>query len=180
VTERQIIEGIQQSNRQAMQEMYCQLAGYAMSTAMRYLSDQEAARDVLHDSFIKAYTKAHQFHYKGEGSLKAWVMRIVANESLNVLRQNAKIHFTDQIPDDEADQEPDIPPIPPDELNKMIQRLPSGYRTVLNLYVFEQKSHKEIAQLIGIKENSSASQFLRAKRMLAKMINDYKTHSHDR
>ena len=162
-----------------MRELYGKLAGQAMSTAMRYLADPDAAHDVLHDSFIKAYTKAGLFTYNGEGSLKAWVLRIVANESVNLLRKQSKFTSTDDIPDIPDEGEPDIPPVPPDQLSKMIEKLPAGYRTVLNLFVFEQKSHKEIAQLLGIKENSSASQFLRAKRMLAKMIEDYKLHNHD-
>ena len=179
MTDQEIIRGIIRSDRQAMRALYDQLAGRAMSVAMRYLADTDTARDVLHDSFVKAYTKAGQFTYR-EGSLKAWVMRIVANESVNTLRRQSKITFTDQIPDLADVGEPDIPPVPPDELNTMIMKLPPGYRTVLNLYVFEQKSHKEIAHQLGIKENSSASQFLRAKRMLAKMIEDYQRHNHDR
>lgn len=162
-----------------MRELYGRLAGQAMSTAMRYLADPDAAHDVLHDSFIKAYTKAGQFTYKGEGSLKAWVLRIVANESINLLRKQSRFTSVNALPDLPEEGEPDIPPVPPDQLNEMIGKLPAGYRAVLNLYVFEKKSHKEIAQMLGIKENSSASQFLRAKRMLAKMIEDYKRHNHD-
>ena len=114
-----------------------------------------------------------------EGSLKAWVLRIVANESINLLRKQSRFTSVNALPDLPEEGEPDIPPVPPDQLNEMIGKLPAGYRAVLNLYVFEKKSHKEIAQMLGIKENSSASQFLRAKRMLAKMIEDYKRHNHD-
>ena len=63
--------------------------------------------------------------------------------------------------------------VPPKVLMEMVAHLPSGYRMIVNLYVFEGKKHKEIAQLLGIKESTSASQFLRAKRLLAKMINEY-------
>lgn len=62
----------------------------------------------------------------------------------------------------------------PQALQEMIGQLPIGYRTVLNLYVFEDKSHQEIAQLLGIKESSSASQLHRAKQMLARQINEYR------
>lgn len=62
----------------------------------------------------------------------------------------------------------------PQALQEMIGQLPTGYRTVLNLYVFEDKSHQEIAQLLGIKESSSASQLHRAKQMLARQINEYR------
>ena len=77
------------------------------------------------------------------------------------------------MPDDADEGEPDVERVPPDVLTQMIGRLPVGYRVVLNMFVFEQMTHKEIARRLGIKENSSASQFFRAKQMLAKMINEY-------
>ena len=77
------------------------------------------------------------------------------------------------IPDDSGD-EINIDDIPPSEIQKMIRRLPEGYRTIFNLFVFEDKSHKEIAEMLGIKENSSASQLHRAKALLSKWINEYR------
>jgi RNA polymerase sigma-70 factor (ECF subfamily) len=85
--------------------------------------------------------------------------------------------FTEEFPEDDDDTPPDDEPnvndVPMEVINDFIGQLPSGYRAVFNLYVFEKKSHKEIAQILNIKENSSASQFSRSKKMLAKMINDY-------
>lgn len=77
------------------------------------------------------------------------------------------------MPDLESQDEPAVEKVPPQVLNQMIGELPDGYRVVLNMYVFEQKSHKEIAKELGIKESTSASQYLRAKKLLAKKINDY-------
>ena len=87
----------------------------------------------------------------------------------------AKVPETEELPEEEGtpDEEPDVGGISMEVLQRMIEQLPEGYRIVFNLYVFEQKSHKEIAALLGIKENSSASQFLRAKRMLARQIQQY-------
>ena len=76
------------------------------------------------------------------------------------------------MPDDDGPP-PDMALIPPEVINRMIASLPTGYRVVFNQFVFERKSHKQIAQALGIKENSSASQLLRAKRLLARMINQY-------
>ena len=75
-------------------------------------------------------------------------------------------------------EEPPVNDVPPDRLMQMIAELPQGYRTVLNLFVFEQKTHKEIASMLGIKENSSASQYLRAKKLLADKIKTY-LHQHE-
>jgi RNA polymerase sigma-70 factor (ECF subfamily) len=80
--------------------------------------------------------------------------------------------FTDVIPDTH-DEEPEIERIPPNVLTEMIAKLPTGYRMVLNLYVFEHCSHREIAQKLGIKEGSSSSQLSRARQILTKMITDY-------
>jgi RNA polymerase sigma-70 factor (ECF subfamily) len=80
------------------------------------------------------------------------------------------------VPDDET---PDVTHVPPEVINRIIASLPTGYRIVFNQFVFEHKSHKEIAQLLGIKEDSSASQLLRAKRLLAKMINQYRQEHDD-
>jgi len=89
------------------------------------------------------------------------------------VRQKSRFTFVDEIPDAVDDDPPAVEKVPPAELTRMIGELPEGYRLVLNMYVFEQKSHKEIAQQLGIKESSSASQYLRAKKLLAKKINDY-------
>ena len=174
MTEQEIVNGVKNHDRQAMHEMYGLLAGYAMATAKRYLTSDDDCHDVLQECFLRAFSRIDDFDYRGEGSLRAWMMRIVANESINVLKLRSRITFTDEFNEDIVDSSPDVTQVPPGEINRMIASLPTGYRIVFNQFVFEHKSHKEIAQTLGIKENSSASQLLRAKRLLAKMINDYK------
>lgn len=182
MTEQQIVNGVRNNDRKAMRDMYDLLAGHAMATAVRYLADPDDCRDVLQDGFLKAFSHISDFRYRGEGSLKAWFSRIIANESINLLKRRSRFTFIDiqdmEMTDDD-DPPPDIGHIPPEAINRMIASLPTGYRIVFNQFVFEHKSHKEIAQALGIKENSSASQLLRAKRMLAKMINQYKEEHDD-
>lgn len=173
--ETQILKDIIKGDTHAMERLYRRYAGYATAVARRYVSDADDMRDVLQDSFVKVFTNIDKFTYRGEGSLKAWILRVVANESITMLRKSSKMSFTDNVPENIlVDEEPDVDYMPPEILNDMIRKLPIGYRTVLNLFVFENKSHKEIATILGIKEDSSASQFYRAKKMLAHMINDYK------
>lgn len=157
-----------------MRAMYDLLAGHAMATAKRYLADADDCHDVLQECFLRAFSRIGDFNYRGEGSLRAWMTRIVANESVNVLKRRARITFTDEFAEDIVDEPPDVTQVPPEAINRMIASLPAGYRIVFNQFMFEHKSHKEIARMLGIKENSSASQLLRAKRLLAKMINDYR------
>ena len=162
----------------AQRELYDRYAGYAMAVCLRYVADRDAVQDVMQDAFVKVFTSLRQFKYRGEGSLKAWVTRIAANESLNYLRQHERLVFTDTVPETAVEEEPDVGSVPMQVLLQMIGELPAGYRTVLNLYVFEGMSHKDIARKLGIKESSSASQYLRAKSVLAKKINTYIKKNH--
>ena len=164
-----------------MRRLFERYSGRAMTVAMRYVADNEAAKDVLQDGFVKVFTRIGSFDYRGEGSLGGWVLRIIVNESLNYLR--AEERFTRAFAEltdastlaDMAEpyEEPDVGRLPDEVLMQLIERLPTGYRTVLNLFVFEQKSHKEIAEALGIGVSTSASQYLRAKKLLAKMIQEY-------
>lgn len=173
-TEKSLLEAILQGKRTAMRRLYERYSGYAMAVGLRYIADRDAVQDVLQDSFVKVFAAINGFSYRGEGSLKAWVMRIVANESLNYLKQNQRLQFVDEMPDvADEDEKVDVKNIPMSVVMQMIQQLPAGYRTVFNQFVFEEKSHREIALDLGIKESTSASQYFRAKNLLAKMIQEY-------
>ena len=103
--------------------------------------------------------------------------QISVNEALKFIRKRKRsdtVEYKWDLPDKEEEEEPDVGSVPPGVIQKMIQALPEGYRTVLNLYAFEEKSHKEIAALLGITENTSASQLHRARAILARQINEYK------
>ena len=173
-TERQLLEAIRGGERAALRRLYDRYAGYAMAVGLRYVPDSDEVRDVMQDSFVRILIGIGQFTYRGEGSLKSWVGKIVSNRSVDYLREHQRFMTVGTIPDepDEPD-EPDIGGVPPDALTAMIGRLPANYRTVLNLYVFEQRPHREIAQLLGIKEATSSSLFFRAKKMLARNIREY-------
>lgn len=143
----------------------------------RYIISKDDVHDVLQNSFIKMFGSIDSFEYRGIGSLRAWMSRIVVNESLSYIKRNSDFKLmTDdfEFPDVSDEEEPDLEEISELTIMKMVRSLPDGYRTVFNLFVFEQKSHKEIAGLLGIAENSSASQFHRAKGLLAQKIKEYK------
>lgn len=176
--ERELIRQIVQGNRIAMKRFYDDYSGYLTAVSARYISNEEDVKDVLQESFLKIFKAIRTFEYKGPGSLRAWSTRIVVNESLRHLKANEKMQFTtlaeDDLPDPAEDREPDIDDIPTPVILEMIRALPPGYRTVFNLYVFEEKSHKEIASILHIAESSSASQLHRAKGMLVKEIELYR------
>lgn len=156
-----------------MRRFYERYVGYLTAVCSRYVVDRSTVKDILQDAFIKIFKGLDSFEYRGEGSVRAWASRIVVNDSLKSLKASSKLRFVDDLPDLPDEDGPSLPDVPPAVIQEMIKALPDGYRTVFNLFVFEKKSHKEIASLLGIKEDSSASQFFRARAMLAKNIKAY-------
>lgn len=177
MSEEELSNLCRQEDSRARCELYKRYSGVLMAICLRYVADRETAEDVLHDGFIRIYQSMDRFTYLGEGSLKAWLSRIMANEALGYLRKrNARMQQevdSDEIPD-MPDDDGGMDDIPQSVLMGFIRQLPDGYRTVFNLYVFEDKSHKEIASLLGITEHTSSSQFYRAKCLLMKKIKEYR------
>ena len=172
----QLVERIQQNDQRAMSQLYQMYIGELSSVCYRYIPNADDAKDVLQNSFVKIFTSISTLEYRGEESFKGWMIRIVANEALTFLRNRKKLLFVeqnetlDEIEDDDLDTER----ISPDELHRLISELPDGYRTVLNLYVFENYSHRQIAELLSIRESTSASQLYYAKQWLARRIKKMK------
>ena len=177
MTEEQLALACKRGDTQARKVLYEHYGGLLMAICLRYTGDREIAQDVLHDGFIRIFQSMDKFAYQGEGSLKAWLSKIIVNEALGYLRkQSAKLQqevLLDEIPDQEEEEE-EMDDIPRSVLMKFISELPDGYRSVFNLFVFEEKSHKEIGKLLGITEHTSSSQFYRAKCLLIKKIKEYR------
>lgn len=171
--EERLVRDIQNGDRAAMRRLYDQYSGYIMAIVMRYVPDRDDVADIVQDTFVRIFTSMSQYEYRGEGTLRLWLSRVTANEALGFLRRKGSITFTDNIPDSPTDDEPDISQISDEALSEMIASLPEGYRVVLNLYVFGQMSHKEIADELGITPSTSASQYFHAKKMLANKIKEY-------
>lgn len=179
--ERRVVDSIKNGDKKAAKELYDTYSGYLTGIVARYVADDDLLKDVLQESFVKIFSSIDTFEYKGEGSLKAWLAKIVVNESLRQIVENKKnqaIEISDVIEDNpeydpELVEEDDVDKIPIDVLKEMICNLPDGYRIVFNLYVIEGRSHKEISSMLGIKENSSASQLHRAKAILSEQIAIY-------
>ena len=169
-----IISLFEKGDALAMDKLYGEYADFLAKVCSRYISNQEDKHDVLQEAFIRIFTRIHTFEYRGKGSLKAWLTKIVINESLYFLRNNDPSLFTDKTTDiaDSSTEDPDVDSMSITQITDTILKLPPGYRTVFNLYVIEGKSHKEIAELLNIKPDTSASQFHKARNMLAKMLKE--------
>ena len=180
--EQRLVKRLQEGDKAAAREFYTRYGGSLAGVCVRYIADEEDVKDVIQNTLVHIFSHITDFKYRGNGSLEAWVVRIAVNESLKFLRTKDQYELLQPDYDivDESDDDLSIRDIPPDIIRQMLNRLPTGYRTVLNLYVFEGKSHQEIATLLGIKKDSSASQFHKAKKMLAQMIRKYNNNNNPR
>lgn len=173
-----IVNGIRRGESAAMRDFCALYSGRLSAVCLRYVGNHDDVQDVMQDVMLSVISHIDSFSYRGEGSLLAWVMRIVVTSSLSFLRSRSRLCAVSLDEDterlaDTIDETPEVADIPAQELQAMVSQLPDGYRTVFNLYVIDGKSHKEIASLLGIKESSSASQLHRAKAILARRIRDY-------
>lgn len=170
--EQHILEMFARGDNRAMDMLYAVYADYLTGVCSRYITQYDDLCDVLQEALVKVFTSISKFKYQGSGSLKAWLTRVVINEALMFLRNKKKMLFVDddqEIPD-QAEEPPAPDELDADNVAAAIQRLPDGYRAVFNLYAIEGKSHKEIAKILNIKPDTSASQYHRAKNMLARIL----------
>ncbi len=177
MTEEDLLNNIRSGKSMAEKLIYRRYFRHLSAICCRYILDEDDVKDVLQESFIKIFDSIGDFQFRGEGSIKAWVSKIVVNESLKFLRNNTRIKFSplsESFDKEDPDyHDPDIEGIPTDVIYNLIRRLPDGYRMIFNLYVIEGKSNKEISSLLNIKESTSASQLHRAKAQLAENIRKY-------
>ncbi len=164
------IEGCKRQNRDAQRAIYEFYSGKMYSLCCRYIKDKMEAEDVLVVSFTKIFSRIDQF--KGEGSFEGWLRRIIVNEALTYLRKNKSMYLETDI--EVADREPNFESLENqlevEDLLKMIEALPTGYRVVFNLYAIDGFSHQEIADRLGISESTSKSQLSRARGLLQKRL----------
>jgi RNA polymerase sigma-70 factor (ECF subfamily) len=166
-----ILEGCLKGNLKAQRELYECFAGKMLGVCMRYSSNREEAKDMLHDGFIKVFTKLDSF--SGTGPLEAWIRRIMVNTALEQLRKNDVLRDTTDYDGatDHLEANVDIiSDLTRDELMQIIAGMPPGYRTVFNLFAIEGYSHQEISELLQINEGTSKSQYSRAKSWLQSKI----------
>ncbi|WP_321436720.1 sigma-70 family RNA polymerase sigma factor [uncultured Bacteroides sp.] len=176
--ELELVKGCRAGNNTARKGIYTLYSKRLLAVCYRYTGDIDVAHDLLHDGFIKIYKSISKFDYRGEGSLELWMSRVMANLSLDYLQQRKKMQEVivreEELPDVVELPEKELyGDISDEQLMLFVTELPAGYRTVFNLYVFEEKTHKEIAAMLHINEHSSTSQLHRAKCMLAKRIKEY-------
>lgn len=154
-------------NSKAQRALFDKFAPKMLAVCHRYLRNNQEAEDVLQDGFVKVFQKIVDF--KMEGSLEGWIRRIVVNTALDTIRKNKKLLDDIQIEEVQykvsfTDHQFDGMDLA--QLMKIIDSMPDGYRIVFNMFAIEGYSHKEIADTLGVTENTSKSQYSRARAFL--------------
>lgn len=161
---RDIIESSIRGDTRAQYQLYSLYATSMFNVCMRILGNREEAEDALQDAFSLVFEKLDSFAYRS--SFGAWVKRIVVNSCLNHLRKKnpEMISDSDLEPEDHSpEEELNDHTLQVKEVLSALEKLPDGYRTVLSLYLFEGYDHEEIASILGISENTSRTQYMKAK-----------------
>lgn len=156
-----------EGDRRAQKAIYDALSGKMYAVCLRFMSDRVAAEDVLQEGFVTLFAKLDS--YSGEGSFEGWARKIFVNTALMSLRKNDVLKDSTDVEaawDISSEAPSAIQQISYKELERAIAQLPTGFRTVFNMYVVEGYSHAEIAEQLGISEATSRSQLLRARAML--------------
>jgi RNA polymerase sigma factor (sigma-70 family) len=155
----------------AQKALFEKFAPKMFAVCLRYMGDSDDAQDTLQDGFVKVFSKLSDF--KNEGVLEGWIRRIIVNTCLDAIRKNQKTKFDVSLTDVEYQLEYNdngLQSLELEELMNLVQSMPNGYRVVFNMFAIEGYSHKEIGEKLGINENTSKSQYLRARSFLRERI----------
>ena len=166
-----ILEKAIQGDERAFRQIYDSLAGKMYSLCVRYAGNTNDANDVFQEGFIRVYKSLGA--YKGIGVFEGWVRKIFVNTCLDHLKSKQRLLYSELNDDVETRASKDlngIDKLSKEELMRIIQQLPNGYRIIVNLYLVEGYSHKEISEMLGIAEGTSKSQLSRARLLLQKEI----------
>ena len=169
----QLIESCIKGDRASQKVLYDRLAARMFPVCMRYVGDREQAEDVLQDGFVTLFTRLDT--YKGEGSFEGWARKIFVTTALMNLRKKDALKMSDDLEAArslKAETSSQIQNLGYKELMNMIMELPSGFRTVFNMYAIEGYSHKEIGEMLGISETTSRTQLSRARISLQNKIKE--------
>jgi len=165
-----LIADCKKGNRQAQFKLYKLYSKAMYNTALRIVIDADEAADVLQDAFIDAFKRLDSF--RQESTFGLWMKQIVVNKSLSALRKRTVVFESISDIDDVADEEIEENnySFQVEQVKEAINQLADGYRVVLSLYLLEGYDHEEIAHILKISENTSRTQFLRAKRKLLEIL----------
>jgi RNA polymerase sigma factor (sigma-70 family) len=176
---KEIVNGCLNDNRRSQEALFKMFYGKMLAVCSRYISDQDTAQEVLQEGFIKVFDKLEVFDFKG--SFEGWVRRIIVNTAIDSIRKSKrapilkdkdtdfKMDSTDLLEESETLK---LTELKANIALKAVAKLSPGYRMVFNLFVIEEYSHKEIAEILGISEGTSKSNLSKAKMNLKRILTE--------
>lgn len=178
-TEKEMAEGCQKRNAKMQKYVFDKFYGLMMGICMRYAPNREEARDMLQEGFVKIFDKVDQCDTNY--SFIGWMKRVMVNNAIDQYRRDARMPQSDNelILENESVDAEVFSGLGYEEIIRLIQLLPKGYRTVFNLYVIEGYTHREISEKLGVAEGTSKSQLNKAKLMLRKKIEELNSIDQD-
>jgi RNA polymerase sigma factor (sigma-70 family) len=164
-----LIEACKQGESKAFKRLYDKHADTMYAICLRYMTNEDEAKDALQEGFIKVYKNLNKFSFKG--SFEGWLKRIFVNTSIEQIRKR-KIHLdvNNITSEDRLTQNPETGNMDASNMMKLVQKLPAGYRTVFNMYVIDGFSHREISEELNITESTSKSQLFKARKQLQQWL----------
>lgn len=169
VTEQELIAACKRRERKAQKLLFDRYSPKMYGVCKRYIKDHQEAEDVLVDGMFTVLTKIDKF--RGEGSFEGWIRRIIVNQSLMFLRKRNELKFAQEIDNLKIPMQVSVEDeMAAQDIIKLLDGLPTGYRTVFNLYVIEGFKHREIAEQLGISINTSKSQLILAKKRMRELM----------
>ncbi len=176
-----LIKKASKGNKKAQHQLFELFAPKMLSICRQYFKNKNEAEEVMLAGFFKVFN--HLNSYKSEGSFEGWIRRIMINEAISQLRKNKRLRFATE---EELDNSLNYvtyleSKIEVEEIQKIIDSLPDGYKTVFVLYAIEGYKHSEISEILQISESTSKSQLFKARKMLQNLIENknniqYGTH----
>jgi RNA polymerase sigma-70 factor (ECF subfamily) len=176
-SQQELIDGCLKGDSRSQHAIYKMYYGKMKAVCLRYASSTDEAKDMVQDGFIRVFSSLEKF--EGNGSLEGWIRRIMVNLSIDQYRkkkhhvdldlENSK-HLVEENTEEEDDLESDIYDFQPHHIVEAMQQLTPVYRTVFNLYVFENFSHQEISEKLGISLGTSKSNYSKAKKNMKKIL----------
>ena len=170
----EIIKACIKGDRIAQKKLYHNLADKMYGVCLRYAANVDEAKDILQDGFIKVFLNLKQFNYKG--SFEGWVRRIIVNTALEKFRDKNylfAVNMTQGYETSDSEYDHILSELSANDLLLLIRELSPQYQMVFNLYAIEGYSHKEISEIMNIKEGTSKSNLSRAREILKEKINKH-------